>query len=120
MSPHYVGKDAQLAMVIFGSKGNSKERAVMRWTMKKKKFETVATIADTDLFFSCSTTLRDGSILIFCWERFTDNHVIFRYALDEPFQCVGRLMNCRVECATMGHDGRIYIAGHGSLHAIAP
>jgi hypothetical protein len=120
MSTHYIGTDAERAMVIFGSKGNSEERAVMRWSMKAKTFQTVATISDTDLFFRCSVTLNDGSILIFCWERFTENQVIFRYALGEPFECVGRLEDCKIECAAQGSDGKVYIAGHGSVQTISP
>ena len=105
---------------MFGSKGNSEERAIMRWTLTAQSFETVGGIANTDLFFRCATPLKDGSILLFFWERFSPHTHLYRYAIDEPVRCVGRLMDMDIECAGQSSDGRIYVAGANSVHIITP
>jgi len=116
----FVGTDTDKAMVMFGSKGNSEERALMRWTLAAKQFETVGTIANTDLFFQCATPLRDGSILLFFWERFSPNIHLYRYAIEEPLRCIGRLMGAKITCAGQASDGQIYVAGGDDVHIIAP
>ena len=92
----------------------------MRWTLEAKQFETVATIANTDLFFECAAPLRDGSNLLVFWERFSSNMHLYRYALDEPLRCIGRLKDVKIECAGQASDGRIYVASGSDVHIISP
>jgi hypothetical protein len=116
----FVGTDTDKAMVMFGSKGNSEERALMRWTLVTQEFETVGIIGNTDLFFRCATPLNDGSILLFLGERFSPNIHLYRYATQEPLRCIGRLMDVNIECAGQASDGRIYVASGDDVHIIAP
>ena len=117
-SVNFVGSDVERSLIMFGQKGNDKERAVLRWTLAKRRFEVVGIIENTDLFFRCVLPLADNSILIFCWERFTHHYTIFRYEVGKPLRIVGRLLDTPVSCAAQGSDDRIYVAGHGSFFVL--
>lgn len=118
LSVDFVGTDEERALILFGQKGNAKERVLIRWTLANRTFELVDVINNTDLFFQCSTSLKDGSILLFCWERHTSNHTIFRYEVGKPLRIVGRLLDTPVSCAAQGSDDRIYVAAHGSVFVL--
>ncbi len=117
-SVDFVGSDVERSLIMFGQKGNDKERAVLRWTLAKRRFEVVGVIENTDLFFKCALPLADNSILIFCWERFTQHYTIFQYKMGAPLRIVGRLLDTPVCCAAQGADDRIYVAGRGMVSVL--